>query len=822
VSLLVFTSCFAHNAPLSDEPWLFKNLQYIMPVVSVVFFSALLVWVWNIRLRQQVATRARALSSSEKTLRTILMASPVGIGLVRNNHLAWHNQAMTQMLGYQAQELTGINLGTLFIDESEFNKIASVIKEALQHEDNAVFETKWVRQDGSSFDCLLRYALLEYQDDSLSAVVIAEDITERKKAAAKVRQSEEWLRNIYDSSPVMMHSIDSAGMFCKVNKKWLETMGYTSAEVLGKRADFIMTPESAQRCLTTILPRFWQDGLAKNIPYQYVRKDGTIMDVLLDCAVAQDPSGKPLSLSVVRDLTDIKSTQEELRESEARFRNLLEYIPGVAIQGYSPDGIIRYWNKASEEIYGYTAAEALGKKQVDLIVPANLKAKFLRALAVGAKATRSGEFVPPGEHFLMHKDGSEIPIYAIHTVVCLKDRPPMMFCLEVDLSERKKLEIEQARVSRLESLGTLAGGIAHDFNNLLTTIVGNINLISLDSQLSEYNRNRLLKAENACQQAQGLSQRLLTFAKGGEPIKQVTSVKELLIETANLMLTGSKSRGKFSLAADLWLVDIDEGQINQVFSNLLINADQAMPAGGIIEIQAENVTLGTGEELMLSPEKVVNLSPGNYIKITVADQGLGITPDHHDKIFDPYFTTKPGCSGLGLSTTYSIIKNHQGYISFESEVGVGTRYYIYLPALESTASNQKKAVASPLTGQGKILIMDDDENVRDVLNKMLQKIGYEVVSACDGAEAVDLYQQAMDSKQPWAAVIFDLTIPGGMGGKEALERLVKIDPDIKAIVSSGYSDDQVMAEFKNYGFSGVIPKPYRLAELRAILHEVIN
>jgi two-component system, cell cycle sensor histidine kinase and response regulator CckA len=398
----------------------------------------------------------------------------------------------------------------------------------------------------------------------------------------------------------------------------------------------------------------------------------------------------------------------------------------------------------------------------------------------------------------------------------------MMFCFEVDLSERKKLETEQARVSRLESLGILAGGIAHDFNNLLTAIVGNINLISLDSQLSEYNRERLLKAENACRHAQGLSKRLLTFAKGGEPIKKVTSVKELLIETTNLILSGSKSRGKFSIPADLWLVEIDEGQINQVVSNLLINADQAMPGGGIIELQAENVKIGTGEAVILSPEKVITLSPGNYLKITVADQGLGIPPDHHDKIFDPYFTTKPGCSGLGLATTFSIIKNHQGHINFESEVGVGTKYYIYLPAIESKALNHKKEIENPITGQGKILIMDDDENVRDVLNKMLTKIGYEVICACDGAEAINLYKQAMDSDQPLAAVIFDLTIPGGMGGKEALDHLLKIDPEIRAIVSSGYSDDQVMAEFKTYGFSGVIPKPYRLAALSAILYEVIN
>ncbi|MDD2901381.1 MAG: CHASE3 domain-containing protein [Syntrophales bacterium] len=513
-----------------------------------------------------------------------------------------------------------------------------------------------------------------------------------------------------------------------------------------------------------------------------------------------------------RELTERRLAEEALQESEARFRNLLKYIPGVSILGYGIDGIVRYWNRASVQIYGYQADEAVGKNLGDLIVPPELQPLFTKALEKGKDATLSGEILPPREHRLRHKNGSLVPVYTIHTVVCLEDRPPQLFWINVDLSERKRAEEERLKLDKLESLGVLAGGLAHDFNNLLTAILGNISLAHLETDMEEV-KLRLQDEEKACQQAQGLSWQLLTFAKGGKPIKKPHQVAGLLLESANLALCGSRSRCQITFADNLWPVAVDAGQIKQVFGNLLINADQAMPEGGVITLGAENVFLQNGN--------AGSLPPGKYVKITVADQGVGISPENMPKIFDPYFTTKDTGNGLGLATVYAIIKSHGGSIQVTSQPGQGTSFTISLPATEEKNLACNQAPLLPTNGKGRILVMDDEESIRILLDKILSRIGYEASFARDGLEAVEAYTKAKESGRSFSAVICDLTIRGGMGGREAIRKLIAIDPQVKAIVSSGYSDDPAMADYQKYGFSGVIAKPYKINELSHVLHEVI-
>jgi CheY-like chemotaxis protein len=364
-------------------------------------------------------------------------------------------------------------------------------------------------------------------------------------------------------------------------------------------------------------------------------------------------------------------------------------------------------------------------------------------------------------------------------------------------------------------VGLLAGGIAHDFNNILTAILGNISLARLEAvrtdKSAEFSSTRLAEAEKACERAQALASQLLAFAKGGLAIKKVTSVAELIMESANLALSGSKARSKLVIPKDLWLVEVDEGQISQVFNNLLINADQAMPEGGTITVQGENVMVG--DELPLPK--------GRYVKIIVADQGIGIPRNYLGKIFDPYFTTKQKGSGLGLASVHSIIRNNAGYITVESQVGVGTSFYMYLPAAEGKIASDQESPAAPILGQGRILIMDDEEIVRNVLGMMLKELGYELHEAINGEEAIKKYSIAQQGDQAYTAVIFDLTVPGEMGGMEALKQILASDPLVKAIVSSGYSDDPIMANYQEYGFKGVITKPYKITQLSKVLHEVI-
>jgi two-component system, cell cycle sensor histidine kinase and response regulator CckA len=323
----------------------------------------------------------------------------------------------------------------------------------------------------------------------------------------------------------------------------------------------------------------------------------------------------------------------------------------------------------------------------------------------------------------------------------------------------------------------------------------------------------LAQAEAACLRAEALSRQLLTFAKGGAPVKKIFPVPELLTETTVFACVGSPVKCETTFPENLWWVEADPGQIGQIFQNLTINAIQAMPTGGSIKVWAENLTLGA--------ESVLPLSAGRYIKISVRDQGMGIPAEHLPRIFDPYFTTKQKGSGLGLASAYAIIKKHHGHIAVESKPGVGTTFYIYLPAVDQQATPQPKEDRELLVGTGKILVMDDEDMVREVLGRMLVSLGYEAEFATDGGEAIELFVQAQGPEQPFAAVILDLTVPGGMGGKETMARLLEIDPQVKAIVSSGYSDDPIMADFQKYGFNGVIVKPYRISELGKILHQVI-
>ena len=382
-----------------------------------------------------------------------------------------------------------------------------------------------------------------------------------------------------------------------------------------------------------------------------------------------------------------------------------------------------------------------------------------------------------------------------------------------DITERKHLEEERLRYTKLESLGHLAGGIAHDFNNILTAILGNISLAMLGDSPGDGRQERLLRAENACQQARALAQQLLTFAKGGAPVKEVISVAASLAESAAFACSGSQVRCETAFPENLRALEVDPGQIGQVFQNLIINAIQAMPNGGTIKICAANLSLDEVNHL--------SLSPGDYVKISIQDQGMGIPIEHLPKIFDPYFTTKQKGSGLGLATSYSIINHHQGHISVESKMEQGSTFHIYLPASDQKlvpALQQEKQV---IPGQGRILVMDDEEMVREVLGKMLVKLGYEVRFAQDGAQAIEIYRQAREHGDAFDAVILDLTVPGGMGGKEATTQLLEIDPQVKVIVSSGYSDDPIMAEPQKYQVSAVIAKPYRVSDLSERLHKVI-
>ncbi|RJP61239.1 MAG: response regulator [Candidatus Auribacter fodinae] len=379
-----------------------------------------------------------------------------------------------------------------------------------------------------------------------------------------------------------------------------------------------------------------------------------------------------------------------------------------------------------------------------------------------------------------------------------------------ELYEREKLENEILKARKLESIGILAGGIAHDFNNILTSILGNIMLLKQFITPDEAHAGFISNVEKASERAKDLTQQLLTFSKGGAPIKKAASISDLIQDSVNFVLKGSNVKPRFIIQDAIYPVEIDEGQINQVINNLIINADQAMPDGGEIIVRCENI--------ILEEKQIPDLKQGKYVKITIQDHGHGISEKHLSKIFDPYFTTKNNGTGLGLATTYSIIKRHDGAITVESQEGLGTSFYIYLPASTKNIQKKNTDTVEIVKGNGKILIMDDDPMVRATISDMVAHLGYQVTDVKDGIEAIEIYRDSVERNDFFDVVIMDLTIPGGMGGKEAVTKLLQINPDANCIVSSGYSNDPVMSKFQDYGFKGILRKPVTITELSSVLH----
>src|SRR5215475_7938098 len=380
------------------------------------------------------------------------------------------------------------------------------------------------------------------------------------------------------------------------------------------------------------------------------------------------------------------------------------------------------------------------------------------------------------------------------------------------MAVRQRMEEEVLKARKIKSVGVLAAGIAHDFNNFLTGILGYVSLAKVVAQTDVQVAAYLTAAEQACQRATALTQQLLTFAKGGAPVRHTVSLVEILKESVGFALRGANVRGDIQIAADLWPVDVDAGQINQVIHNVVLNAVQAMPGGGTVEVRADNIAFEAG-----APFPLIE---GQYVKITVQDYGCGMPKEVLSNIFDPYFTTKAEGSGLGLTTAYAIVTKHDGYITVTSEVGLGTTVVIYLPASQQALVSAQTRPPIPLRGSGRILVMDDEEMIRDLLRALLETLGYTVECVQDGAEAVAVYQYAQAARQPFAAVILDYTMPGGVGGLETLHRLRAIDPQVKALISSGYANNPVMADWAYYGFSGVVAKPYTMAQLQEVLHNV--
>ncbi len=510
---------------------------------------------------------------------------------------------------------------------------------------------------------------------------------------------------------------------------------------------------------------------------------------------------------------EMAASRVVLEEERRRYQELFDFAPDAYLTTDSR-GIILEANLAAAHLFRVSEACLIGSPLTVFVLGEERSAFLNRLLEIQVDSS-----VKPVYWECVMIDAQRKPFPVSITVARVsspQSQPKGLRWLLRDITEhkRRELEKEMQKSDKLESLGVLAGGIAHDLNNFLTIILGNLSLARMYIEGEHPAAEWLQEMEEGINQTQNLTWQLLTFAKGGQPLIKSASIYGLVQESTAFALSGSKSSCELLLDQGLPAVDIDRGQITQVITNLLINADQAMPQGGHIKINAHLQRVGS--ETVDLP-----LQPGNYVALTITDEGCGIPSSDLAKIFDPYFSTKEHGNGLGLTVCFSVIKNHGGHIGVTSVEGEGTSFTIYLP-VAATQNEPDVCENNLLFGDSKILLMDDDKSVRQTAKEMLAFLGYEVELAVDGRQAIKLYKEALQSGSPFQAVICDLTVRGGMGGKMAVAELLTIDPNIKAIVSSGYSSDDVLANYEEYGFCDVIAKPYRLQELGNVLFRVTS
>ncbi|MDF3059716.1 MAG: hypothetical protein K0R17_3931, partial [Rariglobus sp.] len=675
------------------------------------------------------------------------------------------------------------------------------------------------------------------------------DIDERKRAEQSLRASEERYRVLFENSPVAIIEYDLRGLrawldclradgvvdfdayaeqhaslfsemlagavLVGVNRETLHLVGAGSKAEAVENLPRILT-EDMEKVRRALCRALWDGRNAIEGEMRLNALDGTPRRVFYRWWVPV--LGGEMSFAwtqvVLVDLTGIKRTEEALAAERERLAVTLRAMAEGVITT-DTEGRVLFLNEAAGDLTGWTENAAIGRLLEDVCVLRHEKNRTpVPVPAKSAVATHSVIDLPANT-VLLDRQGSPrviegrcAPIHDMHSqaigaVLVLRD-----------VTERSRLEGEILRASKLESVGILAGGIAHDFNNLLTVVMGNITLATLDSQAMASAGRWLQDAERGVMRARDLTQQLLTFARGGEPVRSAVRLPEVVTEAAHFALHGSKVRCEFAIEEGLWTAEVDKGQIGQVVQNLVINAMQAMPDGGVMHISMRNQHLAN--------QAVRHLEEGDYLCIVISDTGTGIRPEHLARIFDPYFTTKHSGSGLGLATVYSIIRKHQGHIEVESELGRGTRFRFWLPAVPEARPVAAEVAHAPDNLTGRVLFMDDEEPIREMAEALLKRLGFEVTCVSDGHEVMRVYGEAMHNGSRFDLVIMDLTVPGGMGGKEAMAELHKIDPSVKGIVSSGYSSDPVMANYRSYGFRGMVAKPYRLTDLAKAIRSVLE
>lgn len=767
-----------------------------------------------------------ALRESEAKFKAIFSALPVAVLVSRGNKHLYVNPAAVSIFGYTEEEL--LRMGFIDIIHPDYQAIIKRLiiarmtgdDKQTHHELKALTKTgveKWVDVSTN----------LIYYEGLPAGLVNFIDITERKQGEKLLQEYMESINQAREEAEYRAAELDAIissvaeGVVIYNNYGKIVRLNETAREIAPY---FAMDYEIPDQEHSQELNIFKADGTTyeiKEVPLFRALQGEVIRDeeiflkeagpgiwLLNSMAPIRDNNGN--LTGVVHTFTDITVRNRKTEEILASERKLLKITLDSLAEGVitiDSEGIVVFINESAAALIGYHPDEAIGKSidKVFYVInnqtsePIILKASdriFDNLVLV------TGELV-------------EIPITVnMSSIKSNEGKVIGMVIVFQDITERQRTEQELLKTEKLQSLGILAGGIAHDFNNILAAILANIQLAIYKLEKNEDIRTYLSNTMDTARKASDLTKQLLTFSRGGAPVKKDALLIDLIKDTTEFALRGAKTVAKFAISDNLWVVSVDEGQISQVLHNLVINAKQAMPKGGVIMIGAENITI----------EEDNSFQSGCYVKITVRDQGLGIPKEDLGKVFDPFFTTKKDGNGLGLATSYSIITRHNGYLEVESREGEGTTFYIYLPALNKAVEKEEaqKEVATASSHSLKILLMDDNVQILNAVGEMLENSGNRVVLTTDGSEVIEYYQAAQKLNEPFDVVIMDLTVPGGLGGQEVIAHLRDFDPNIKAIVSSGYANDPIIAEYEKFGFCGFVIKPYRFDELNQVLNRVVK